>query len=142
MKRRMAGFSLVEVAIALGLVGFVLVALLGLFSTMLDLGRTAREALLVSTITSSAISKYAAMDWVDLAALSTTTEALDSHGTPVGTGSASPVAYEMEVEPISPSNSALMPEAATQLRHFRVSVNRAGSNTPIRSTPFSVANYE
>src|SRR5882757_9974275 len=50
--RSIAGFSLVEIAIALGIVSFVLIALMGLMSVGLNEARRGREDTLLASMTS------------------------------------------------------------------------------------------
>lgn len=143
MNRRQWGFSLVEVAIALGLVSFVLVALLALFSTMLELGRAARESLVLSTITRNVIAEFSIRDWAEINSGGTQTNEIDAYGLPITPGGATmPIAYRVAVDPVNPPDATLPADALDHLRRFRITVTRADGNRPLRVTPFSVANYE
>jgi len=62
---RRAGFSLVEVALALGLVGYVLVALLGLFAIGVDSSRASVVDTAVARIARSVVATYDASGMVD-----------------------------------------------------------------------------
>lgn len=142
MNRRQSGFSLVEVAIALGLVSFVLVALLALFSTMLELGRAARESLVLSTITRNVVAEFSIRDWAALNSSGTETDEIDAFGLPIDSGASLPVAYRVAIEPVNPPDATLPADALDQIRRFQITVTRADGNRPLRVTPFSVANYE
>lgn len=51
-----SGFSLVEVAIALGIASFVLISLLGLMSTGLDAGKQSTEDVMLATLAKTVLS--------------------------------------------------------------------------------------
>lgn len=79
------GFSLVEVAMALGIIGFVIVALLGLLGTGLDSGRESRQRLISAQLLERTLAELRSRDFEALSALGSETFDFDVDGGTDGT---------------------------------------------------------
>lgn len=78
-------FSLVEVALALGIVGFVIVALLGLLGTGLESGRESRQQLISAQLLERTLAEMRSRNYDELIALTSETTTYDADGGTDGT---------------------------------------------------------
>lgn len=106
-------FSLVEVAIALGIVSFVLLALLGLFSVGLNAGKDSQLDTVQAAIVHRMLSEFRTADFDTLAE----TNALFDYA---GQVDASPTYFECKATFSSPTG--LDPVVASHLRRVRVEI--------------------
>lgn len=110
---RTRGFSLVEVAIALGIVSFVLLALLGLFSVGLNAGKDSQLDTVQAAIVHRMLSEFRTADFDTLAE----TNALFDYAGQAGTSSP-----YFECKATFSLPAGLEPAVTSHLRRVRVEI--------------------
>lgn len=138
-RQRPAAFSLVEVAIALGIVSFALLVLVGLLSSVLDRSSEGTETFLFSNVVAACRAELMRDEWANLPT-NPETRQIDELGNPARANAA---AFEVRIIPLAQEPEGVLqhldPLSADALRFFQVDVLRAAGDTPLHSSTFSVA---
>lgn len=129
------GFTLVEVALALGLVTFALLALLGLLSTLTTQSKDARDDIALTNIFNTTVKT--------VEAASTGSDPVPAEiFTDMDGGKVSNEAdaiYRVEIEKITPTRTPLLPTTSnSKIDHYQARVYRAAGGAVLKSLPFSV----
>lgn len=94
---RCRGFSLIEIALALGLASFVLVALIGLMSVGLEAGKAAREDTIIASVIRDVLARVKSEPFAALAPGSTKKFSYTYEGNHIESGGAETPYFECEV---------------------------------------------
>ena len=97
-----AAFSLTEIAVAIGIVAFVIVSLVGLMSVGLSAQRSAREDTILVSVTKQALSTARSGKYSDLVIGAASSNFYTSEGYPTNAASAF---YVCEVSILAPTNN-------------------------------------
>ncbi len=140
--RGVGAFSLVEISLALGVVSFALLALVGLLSQVLDRSRDSTETFLFSNMAVGHQVDLEARDWMDLPT-NVEMRSIDGQGKPVGPSEA---VFEVVLTPlpVAPPGVATSVGGAgvDSLRFFRIEMRRPGSASPMHVSTLSIAHRQ
>lgn len=103
---RAHGFGLVEIAIALGIISFALLSLLGLMAVGLNASKTAREDTVVASLARNVLANLKTLNYAQLSALGSTNFYFTYDGAATNSASSSAY-YECRARILMPSQAML-----------------------------------
>jgi len=132
-----SGFTLIEVTLALAIVAFTVIALLGLSSIAPKEMREATDDILLINIAQKAITQWRASGWDEMTA---TDDYFSSEGESCAQAEA---IYKVSVQP-STATPPEWPTAGTGFKAINISVDTVHGGSTVKSVsfPIGVARYE
>lgn len=144
MKARVqaGAFSLVEISLALGIISFALLALVGLLSQVLDRSRESSETFLFSNLASGYRADLEERTWTELPT-NPETNYIDGDGNSVASSKAVfDTILTLLAAPPPGVESSVAGAGVDHLRFFRIEMRRSGAESPTHVTTLSIAHRQ